>query len=350
MAVDSKDWYVINPQPTMSSGLESDEWNDWVGDSFDEALTTPLGETVKFCRGQYDGETGLFEEEFETQAIIQNKTFDTYTQGWRRQILTRISDCVSGYKYIKATDSETGQVLIYLIMARPESNTIYTKAVVHECNYILKWQDRETGQIYYYPTYTQDATQYNTGTETARDVIQTGYVQLMTWLSLDDITVELQRDKRMFIDYATQKPDVYIVSSTSKVPYSYMEMRVMRITFTEDEYNPDTDRPDLMICDYIDPNDIPVPSEPIAINYKGEPTISIGGRKTFSIESTWEDVVYSLICSELVENGITLTQSAGNKCTLTCKNDPTLVGSVFRLCVDSRGYRGQVYVTIKGAV
>ena len=31
-----QDWYVISPQPTMLDGLETDEWNDWVIDSFDE--------------------------------------------------------------------------------------------------------------------------------------------------------------------------------------------------------------------------------------------------------------------------------------------------------------------------
>lgn len=346
----SEDWYIINPQPTMNNGLENDEWDNWVFDSFDEALTeTRLGETVIFCSGQFNGETGLFETEFETEAIVDNKTFDSYTQGWRRQILTRISDMIADYKYVKIKDTKNNYQ-IYVIMAMPDSNGIYTKAVVHECNYTLKWQDEETGQIYYYPSYTADATQYNVGTETYRDVIRVGYNQLMSWVSMDEISVELKRDKRMFIDYATKKPDVFRVSSISKVPYSYGEMRVMRITFTETEFNPDTDRIDLMLCDYIDPNDIPVPSEPIAINYKGEPTISIGGKKTFSIDGTWENVVYTLIGSELVESGITLTQTENNKCVLTCKEEPLLVGSVFRLCVDSNGWRGQVYVTIKGAI
>jgi hypothetical protein len=42
-----QEWYVINPQPTMLDGLEKDEWDAWVTDSFDELITeTPLRDDV----------------------------------------------------------------------------------------------------------------------------------------------------------------------------------------------------------------------------------------------------------------------------------------------------------------
>lgn len=343
-----EDWYLIKPQPTLNSGFETDEWNDWVTDSFDEALTeTPLGETVKLCKGQYNGETGLFETEFETQAIVQNKTFDAYTQGWKRQILTRMSDMIADYKYVKVLDTKQKEQ-IYIIMTMPDSNTIYTKAVIHECNYTLKWQDEETGNIYYYPSYTADATQYNTGVETARNIVQTGYIQLMSWISLDEITAELYRDKRMFIDVATKHPDTYVITSTSKVPYSYNEMRIMRITFTECEFNPKTDRIDLMLCDYIDPNDIPTPTSPINIKYDGNPEIRIGGRKTFTAEIDGA-VIFDLVDAQLWNDKITITQT-GNKCVVKCINDQSLVGARFRLSVANGSGRSELLVYIIGAV
>lgn len=345
-----QEWYVINPQPTMLDGLETDEWNDWVGDSFDEVLTeTPLGDDVKLCRGQYDGETGLFEVEFSTKAVIQNRDFDAYTQGWKRQILTRIADNLAEYKYVKHTDT-LGNVQIYLIMTMPESNKIYTKAVLHECNYTLKWQD-SNGTIYYYPSYTADATQYNTGVERNGNYVETGYIQLMSWLSLDDITKELCRDKRMFIDYAVQHPDTYVITSTSKVPYSYNEMRVMRITFTECEYNPDVDRIDLMLCDYISPNSIPTPTTPL-IKYSGypetKPEIRIGGRKVFTVE-TGEAVTFSLVYSDQWEGKLTLTQT-GNKCVVKCANDRDMVGASFKLEVVGDNIATELIIGIIGAV
>lgn len=341
-----QEWYVINPQPTMLDGLEKDEWDAWVTDSFDELITeTPLRDDVKLCRGQFNGETGEFEVEVETQAIIQNRDFDAYTQGWKRQILTRISDNLAEYKYVKATDT-LGNAQIYLIMTMPESNKIYTKAVLHECNYTLKWQDAD-GRIYYYPTYTADATQYNTGVERNGNILETGYIQLMSWISLDDVTKELYRDKRMFIDVASESPEAYVITSTSKVPYSYNEMRIMRITFTECEYNPKTDRVDLMLCDYIDPNDIPHPS-PINITYSGAPQLRIGGRKTFTAE-TENEVVFSLVNSALLDGKLTMEQT-GNKCVVKCANDSALVGATFKVVVAGGGQQSELLVDVIGAV
>jgi hypothetical protein len=341
-----QEWYVMNPQPTMLDGLEKDEWDAWVTDSFDELITeTPLRDDVKLCRGQFNGETGEFEVEVETQAIIQNRDFDAYTQGWKRQILTRISDNLAEYKYVKATDT-LGNTQIYLIMTMPESNKIYTKAVLHECNYTLKWQDVD-GNIYYYPTYTADATQYNTGVERNGNILETGYIQLMSWISLDDVTKELYRDKRMFIDVASESPETYVITSTSKVPYSYNEMRIMRITFTECEYNPKTDRIDLMLCDYVNPNDIPHPS-PINITYSGAPSIRIGGRKTFTAE-TENEVVFSLVNSALLDGKLTMEQT-GNKCVVKCANDSALVGTTFKVVVTGGGQQSELLVDVIGAV
>lgn len=339
-----QDWYV---NAHLLNGVESDDWSDWVSDDFIEYLTdTPLGIDVKLCSGQYNGETGVFETEVTTKAVIQNRDFDAYTQGWKRQILTKPSDNLAEYKYIKTTDT-LGNTQIYLIMTMPEYNNIYTKAVIHECNYTLKWQDK-TGRVYYYPTYTADATQYNTGVERNGNVIETGYIQLMSWISLDDVTKELYRDKRMFIDCATERPETYIITSTSKVPYSYNEMRIMRITFTECEFNPKTDRIDLMLCDYIDPNNVPQPTSPILITYSGNPEIRIGGRKTFTAQ-TENNVVFTLINSAMWDGKITLTQT-GNKCVVKCDNDSAMVGANFKIDVAGGGQRSELLIKIIGAV
>lgn len=345
----SEDWYVIDPQPTINGGYEYDEWNDWVGDSFDEALTeTQLGETVYFCKGQYNGETGLFETEFETRAVVDNKTFDTYTQGWKRQILTKIGDLVANYKYIKIKDT-LDNWQIYIIMAMPDSNGIYTKVVAHECNYTLKWQDGETGIVYYYPSHTVDATQYNTGVETAFNIIQTGYIQLMSWISLDDITAELQRDKRMFIDFSKKHPDTYIITSMSKVPYSYNESRIMRITFTEHEFNPQTDRIDLMLCDYIDPSSIPQPTSPIEILYSGNPEIRIGRTKTFRVDTN-ENIGFDLLVLEQWRDKIHLINIDNHSCKVKVDSDVDMVGSNFKLVANNGVETSKLIISVKGGI
>ena len=50
------EWYLINPQPTLNSGFEKDEFTDYAQDGFDELLTeTQLGKAIKFCKGKFDG-------------------------------------------------------------------------------------------------------------------------------------------------------------------------------------------------------------------------------------------------------------------------------------------------------
>lgn len=346
--IDMQEWYLINEQPTFNSGCESDDFDLYTKDGFDELVyQTPAGKDVKFCKGKFNGITNKFEYEYSTKAVILNETFDAYTQGWKRTALTIIDDLVAEYKYIKFYDS-LGNEQIYVIMAMPSCNGIYTKVVIHECNYTLRWQDKATGEIVYYPTHTVDATQYNTGVEGHKQVVQTGYIQLMSWISLDDITAELCRDMRMFIDVATIKPDVFIITSMSKVAYSYNESRIMRITFTEDEINYKTDRVDLLICDYINPADIPQPTTPIVISYKGNPEIRIGGRKTFTAE-TEVSVTFDIVNSSILDGKITISQDE-NVLVVKCANDPAIVGSNFKIEVAGGGQRSELLVRIISAV
>lgn len=339
-------WYLINGQPTFNGGTETEDFYKYVNDGFEELLETPLASDVLFCSGQYDPETETFEVEVESKAIIQNKTFDAYTQGFKRQILTRITDKIAQYKYIKSKDT-MGNWQIYLIMTMPDTNEIYEKVVAHECNYVLRWQDRKTGVIYNYPCLIEDASQYNSGVETVNSILQTPYNQYMCWLSFDDISISLRRDMRMFIDYSSDIPETYIITSTSKVSYSYNERRIIRITFTETEYNPDTDRVDLMICDYIDPNDKPEPTTPIVITYNGNPEIKIGGRKTFKVDSA-DTIVFSLLVDSRWTDKITIEQS-NNQCVVRCANDTNMVGTNFKLIATCNGEQSELLITIKGA-
>ena len=334
-----KEWYMINSQPTLNSGLERGEWDDYVSDSFNEVLTeTQLGRQIHMCKGQFDG--NKFETEVHADGIVQSETLEAYTQGWQRQLLTRISDRVQDYKYIRYDGH------IWVIMTMPSDNQIYNKCVIHLCNYTLKWQDKK-GTIYYYPASIQDATQYNTGIEGTKE-IHTGYVQLMAWVSLDEITVGLERDKRMFIDTDKKTPTPYAITSKSTVAYSYGDdMRVMRITFTEDEFDPQTDNVEKWICNYINPNSILQPTSPIEISYSGSPEIRIGGRKTFRTDTP---VVFSMIVADVWKDTLVLTQIDDFSCQITADNDSAMVGASFKIVANSGIQSSEVVVKIKGAV
>lgn len=329
-----KEWYL---EPHLYTGTEKQEWGDYAQCNFAEVLEeTPLGKDVYFCTGVYDGETETFETEIPVKAIIQNETVDAYTQGWVRQILSKISDKISDYKYVRYDGH------LWLITTMPSDNTIYDKAVLHECNYTLKWQDKDRN-IVYYPCFIQNATEYSIGVERAENVLHVPYTQLMAWMAVDELSLSIDRDMRYFIDIRKENPAVYKVTSTNHVPHSYGENRMMKIIFTEDILNPDTDRPDLMLCNYVEPKQEVV----LEITYSGEPVIRTGGRKTFKVDA--EDVIWEIVVSDEYADKFTLSPT-DNSCVVKVAYDEDVVGVNFKLVAKSHGLTGEVLATVGGVV
>lgn len=324
------DWYLMKPQPTLNSGFEKDEFADYARDGFDELLTeTQLGKEVVLCNGKFDGEH--FETEFATTAIVQSETPDTYTQGWKRQLLTRVADSISNYKYIKYDNQ------IWLIMNEPSDNCIYDKCVLHQCNYVLKWQ-LSNRDIVYYPSCIENASQYNAGEEGNKTLVL-GYNQIMVYLSMDEISVLINREQRMFVDYNTVCPVPYRVTRHDTVCYSYGRSRVLCLVMTEDQYNPDTDSIEEWLCDY------QPPQQEITTNitYNGEPKIRIGRSKTFKSDSP---TTFSLVVSDITKDMVHLTQTDDYSCKVSVDNKPILVGASFKLITGNQ----EILIEIQGGV
>lgn len=320
------EWYLINPQPTLNSEFEKDEFTDYAQDGFDELLTeTQLGKAIKFCKGKFDGEN--FEIEVEGEGIVQSETPDAYTQGYKRQLLTRIADKVADYKYIKYDGA------IWLIMTEPADNCIYDKCVLHQCNYILKWQNTNK-DIIYCPASIENASQYNTGEE-GNKILMLGYNQLMAYVSLDDDTVVIDRNLRLFVDYNKVNPIPYKVTRPDTVAFSYGKNRVICLVLTEDQYNPKTDSIENWLCDYFQISNI-------TITYSGNPTIRVGGTKTLKVDTT-ETVTWS------VESDVGATiMSDGNSVKVKCTNDINYVGKTITIKATVGNSVGECLLTVIG--
>lgn len=320
------EWYLINPQPTLNSGFEKDEFTDYTQDGFDELLTeTQLGKNIKFCKGKFDGEN--FEIEVDGEGIVQSETPDAYTQGYKRQLLTRIADKVADYKYIKYDGA------IWLIMTEPADNCIYDKCVLHQCNYILKWQNTNK-DIIYCPASIENASQYNTGEE-GNKILMLGYNQLMAYISIDDDTVVIDRNLRLFVDYNKVNPIPYKVTRPDTVAFSYGKNRVMCLVLTEDQYNPKTDSIENWLCDYFQTSNI-------TITYSGNPTIRVGGTKTLKVDTT-ETVAWS------VESDIGATIIPdGNSVKVKCTNNINYVGKTITIKATVGNSVGECLLTVIG--
>ena len=256
-------------------------------------------------------------------------------------------------EYFDAGDYVEWADAMWLMVSCDWDKEVYTYGKMQQCNYVLKWQNANADVIERWSV-VLSASKYNNG-EKYNNVIVVGSNQLMVYLPIDEETLKLRSDKRLMVDFNTELPKCYDITRVDTVTMGYDGTAEPRydgkgcilLVLTETEINPDVDRIDLMLCDYVNPNDIPHPS-PINITYSGSPSIRIGGRKTFTAE-TENEVVFSLIYSALLDGKLTMEQT-GNKCVVKCANDSALVGATFKVEVAGGGARSELLVDVIGAV
>lgn len=331
----SKEWYLIQ-QPYYTEGSEKPDLLFDSEMSFNDVLEdSVIEDDIILCSGVFDGKN--FENEFATKGIIQNEIPDTPTQAWQRQVLTYIST-ISDYKYIKYDNK------IWLILTEPTNNKLYEKSILYLCNYVIKWQD-ENGIVHYKPCNIQNASQYNSGTNETK-VITIGYDQLMMYISLDEETKYFPHDKRFFIDYNDKEPTPYRITRPDTVSFSFGNGRCMHIILSESQYNPQTDRIDLMLCDYFKPNDA---TKPVEISYSGNAEIRCGGTvKTFTAK-TDKSVTWSLKLLDKQQDFITMIVNE-NKVKIKCLNNNALIGSSFKLVCTVGDVLSELLINIVGGV
>ena len=256
-------------------------------------------------------------------------------------------------EYFDAGDYVEWADAMWLMVSCDWDKEVYTYGKMQQCNYVLKWQNTDADVIERWSV-VLSASKYNNG-EKYNNVIVVGSNQLMVYLPIDEETLKLRSDKRLMVDFNTESPKCYDITRVDTVTMGYDGTAEPRydgkgcilLVLTETEINPDVDRIDLMLCDYINPNDIPHPS-PINITFAGLPSIRIGGRKTFTAE-TEDEVVFSLVNSALLDGKLTMEQT-GNKCVVKCANDSALVGATFKVVVTCGGQQSELLVDVIGAV
>lgn len=118
------------------------------------------------------------------------------------------------------------------------------------CNWMLKWQKTD-GTILEYPCYDMNSTQYNSGEQYNRNFTIESSQHMLT-LPCDENTVELCTPQRFYLDKATANPNTYIVTQNDTTSHNYGKKGLVKVTVYAHPSNPETDRPDLGICDYID--------------------------------------------------------------------------------------------------
>lgn len=279
--------------------------------------------------------------------VAQKLVIDDGTLPYYKNVKSLPDEYFNAGDYVEWADS------MWLMVSCDWDKEVYTYGKMQQCNYVLKWQNADAEVVERWAV-VLSASKYNNG-ELYNNVIVVGSNQIMIYLPIDAETLRLKANKRMFVDFNTESPKAYDVTRVDTVTMGYDGTAEPRydgkgcvlLVLTETEVNPDTDRIDLMLCDYVDPSTVPQPTQPIEITYAGNPEIRIGGRKTFNVPS--DNYVMSLVVAETWSGSITLTQT-GSKAVVRCANNAAMVGASFKVVATGGGQTSELLVKVIGAV
>lgn len=233
--------------------------------------------------------------------------------------------------------------LYWIVYESYNRDDILCAGLLKRLNVWIKWQDSE-GNIYDYPAFDINSTQYNSGT-TESNTMVLGTTQHQLTITADENTIALMRDKRFFLDRNKVNPTVFKISQNDTTAYEY-DKGILKITLAEDEYNSDTDSIENWICDYFEKVEPVI--QPVEITYAGEPIIRVGGRKTFNTDVP---VVFSLEYDTVLDGKLTLTVVSDTQCKVSVASDQRIINETFKvIATDGDGNKGEVEIEISGGV
>lgn len=122
----------------------------------------------------------------------------------------------------------------WLVVERDANSEIYTKCIMKQCNYLLRWVNA-SGEIVERWCVVEDGTKYLTGELSDRDFIATrGDARISVTLPKDAESLSLGRDARFIIDdYGAPDPLSYRLTKPFKLGGSFDENGVVIFVMTE---------------------------------------------------------------------------------------------------------------------
>ena len=211
---------------------------------------------------------------------------------------------------------------------------LYYDGKLTRCNNIIKWQD-ENKHIFEYPVFDINSTQYNSG-EFGDKTMTLGSSQHLLTVVADENTIALNHGHRFFWDRNTVDPTVFKLTQNDTTAVKY-DRGIVKLTVTEDQYNPKTDSIENWLCDYFKVSTV-------TITYSGNPTIRVGGTKTLNVDTT-ETVTWSVES----DVGATITPN-GNSVKVKCPNDMSFVDKTITVKATVGSDVGECVLTITGGL
>lgn len=212
-------------------------------------------------------------------------------------------------------------------------------AEIWMCNQIFNYQDHSRTVIHKYAII--DDGSYSKGSDTrAIAITDNSYT---CYISLDNESTALYVDKRLAVDTIlnSQGEKILEVGKISWIDIkskNYGEgSHLMQFKLRNDVYNPETDRLDNKICDYVDASSQPESTEGyIAIS--GRASIRLGTTRQYVASAVTtdgssaevEDAKWTVVANSKISH-----TASGNACSITVPLDDSLVGEEIILKCES---------------
>lgn len=180
----AQEWYLMNTNHDIVSGFESDDFDNFAQEAFEEALYSSLGINVEICSCDLS-------QRKHQRVIVEGNVQDTKLNSLTRRMLAPIGTCEAGqYVYYKNR--------YWLIVGLVDDNGLYEKAVMVLCNYLLTWKN-SSGNIIQRWVSASSASQYNNG-ETSNQFMFVRSDQLIVLTPCDDECLLIPHRQRFIID------------------------------------------------------------------------------------------------------------------------------------------------------
>lgn len=235
-----KEWYMENYTPNIT-GFESCAISQYAQDNFTDVLLTNLADDLLLCSHDLSVKTPI-------RGIIQGNMADTQLQSMYRTILCKIGTVHAG-DYIYFDDN------YWIIDGLPGNNKSYEKVTLKVCQYKLRWQ-KDDGTIVERWGNFSTASKYDKG-ENGNEVATLSSNNYTILIPEDDDGMTIER-RRVFIDISQNPEKVFKITRNDDPLFMYNSKGgVLSLIADKEELNLEKDRPDLRLCDYIDPETPP---------------------------------------------------------------------------------------------
>lgn len=230
-----------------------------------------------------------------TKANLQNKVVDSlsYKTIKLNGIETQLVINEGTQPYYKEFESMPGQEINigdyiewanswWLVTTCDYDDELYRNGKLHQCNYLLKWQN-ELGEIIERHAVILNASKYNDGLAES-NVISLGSDKLSINIPLDAEALKLKKSmaKKFFIDNNKEDPTAYLLANTGNVADTYNGHGITHWIVEECAYTASEDDLKYGVCDYISPTTPPEEDDKTTIS-SGTITGTISGNKNLKV-------------------------------------------------------------------